>query len=227
MAIRTRIQPLTRTQVLDFVKGATSGAEQSSIMAKVARAELRSAQERNKAVLGRVPPHTSYVDGVKSEAFERVKPTGEIAIEFTLMLDIFEWIADMLVLNSPVGKASDERPGHPGLYQRSHVFVVDYKVYDPTEPLPELWNEAFFANTTPYARKIERGQSKPHDNVYHVVAELANRRFGNLAKIKFSHRDLPFGSIDEWAKFTKMPSARVIDRPEWLRRQPAVVITPR
>jgi hypothetical protein len=49
-----------------------------------------------------------------------------------------------------------------------------------------------FVSTVPYARKIERGLSpQAPDGVYQVVAVLAQKRFGNVARIRFSYRALP------------------------------------
>jgi len=53
-----------------------------------------------------------------------------------------------------------------------------------------------FLNIQPYARKIERGQSsQAPDGVYQAVATLAQRRFGNVAKITFSYRTAIGGAI--------------------------------
>jgi hypothetical protein len=59
-----------------------------------------------------------------------------------------------------------------------------------------------------------------------VVAELARARFGNVANIKFGFRAPLFGGIEEWAARTRMKSKSKGDRrAEWLRRQPAIIIT--
>ena len=64
-----------------------------------------------------------------------------------------------------------------------------------------------FLNTQPYARKIEgyrglggvvhRAPSSPQapDGVYQAVATLAQRKFGNVAKITFSYRTAIGGEI--------------------------------
>ena len=51
--------------------------------------------------------------------------------------------------------------------------------------------EYVFINTQPYARKIEgtggrRMAPQAPDGVYQAVATLAQRRFGNIARITFS-----------------------------------------
>lgn len=217
MAISTRIQGKS----LDIGLGLSEelGDVRSSIFATEARRIIDEIDADNDAALGRDVTYRSFVDGREGAAFNTVSPDGVISAEWDLLGSTLTWIRDELVKNSPVWK---------GNYQKSHAFLVDGVVLADWSPMPELFKEAVFVNTQPYARKIERGLSSqaPH-GVYQGVALMASRRFGNIARIKFSYRQPLFGKINEWAAKTKMKSrAKGRQREEWLRRQPAVVITP-
>lgn len=227
MAVRVKVDLLERDVAVVFDQ--TLGPKaRSKYLADYARQELKYAQNINRQNLGATPLHETFVDGRKSNNLDAVKPDGEIVFEFELLGDLFAWIGAQLIKHSPVGRADDPRPDHPGLYRRSHVFIADDKVVDPGAPLP-MAQEYVFVNTQPYARKIERGLSnQAPDGVYQVIATLANRRFSNLARIRFSYRDPIIGAIDKWANTTQMQTKRKgAKRDAWLRRQPAIVITSR
>lgn len=231
MAVRVKVDPIGETFKILF-EDAVSGPARSRYLASFARKELSRVQAQQRATGGRTPPYETFVDGRPNAPLESVRPEGRIVFEFELLNDVFAWIGDQLLKHSPVGNAGDKRPGHAGLYRASHAFVVDGVALDPGKPLPETFTEAFFANLTPYARKIERGLSdQASDGVYQVVATLASSRFGNLAKVRFGYRTPLFGAVDEWAATTSLTgkgrSMSSRTRAEWLRRQPAIVITPR
>lgn len=217
MPVRVRIDPISKEDIL-FLTSDISPSEQSRALASFARENLAAAQEVNRSILGFVPPHDTFVDGREGAPEETVKPSGEIVYEFHLMNEMFEWIGQLLLEHSPYLS---------GRYQDSFVFTADGDVVDPGTALPSA-EEYAFTNTQPYARKIERGLSdQAPDGVFQVVAAMASARFGNLAKIRFSYRTPLFGAIEEWASQTAMPSPyrRGAKREEWLRRQPAIVIT--
>lgn len=219
MAVRMRIESFSR-DIKVILDEDLSPAGRSRILAETAREAIDEAAQQNERVLGRMPPHRTFVDGREGAALESVSPTGTIVAEFDLIDDMLIWIGTNLVQNSPV---------LTGRYSRSHVIVVDGTVLDAGAPLPAVWEEIVFLNTVPYARKIERGLSpQAPDGVYEGIATLASRRFGNMAKVRFSYRAPLFGMVDEWASTTKMVvrSRKGAKKAEWLRRQPAVVITP-
>jgi len=191
----------------------------SKAFADFARSELKAAQEHNRSALGRVPPHQTWVDGTLGGDLDRVKPDGTIVFEFEMVEELLLWIQEELFKNSP---------WLTGRYTRSHALFVDGKEASLDAPLPPIEQEAFFVNLQPYARRIERGWSdKAPDGVYESVAKIAKGRFANVADIKFSYRTPAFGAVHEWASRTRMQSTRRSDRAEWLRRQPAIVVTPR
>lgn len=217
MAINTKIDPIGTTEILMLTEG-MSPAERSKALAEFARSNLAAAQEINRGVLGRIPEHTTFVDNRPGASEDAVRPDGVIVYEFDLIDEVFEWIGDMLVQHAPVRK---------GDYAASFIFTADGEVYEPGALLPDA-DEYVFTNIQPYARKIERGLSaQAPDGVFEVVAAMASRRFGNVAKIRFSYRAPIFGAINTWASTTvmKSPYRRGVKRDEWLRRQPAIVIT--
>lgn len=226
--ISTKLEPIDRDIAVIFPDPFSDAARQRELI-RYARQGLKDAQAQNERALGRIPLHKTFVDGQKDGRLENVKPDGMVVYEFDLLEDIFGWIGEQLIKHSPRGEGSDPRPDHPDLYMRSHVFTADLEVVDPGGRVPPA-SEYVFVNTQPYARKIERGLSdQAVDGVYQVVAKLAADRFGNMARIRFSYRTPNFGAIAGWASGTSMPSPyrRDENRAEWLKRQPAIVITPR
>jgi len=219
-AIKSRLDVLERNVEVLF-RNELKAAARSANFARIAREELKKGQEQNRAALGRVPPHESFVDGRKTDMLESVKPDGVIVFEFELIEDVLTWIGEALIQHSPV---------LTGRFRQSFILMADYTVIEPGDPIPTNAQEFAFVNTQPYARKIERGQSpQAPDGVMQVIADQAQRRFGNMAKIRFGYRTLLFGAINEWAGATRRPSPgrRGRQRAEWLRRQPAVIVIPR
>lgn len=220
MAVRTRVQPIDRDIAL-LLDEDLSPAAQSRALAAFAEEQLKDAQATNSQALGHVPRHQTYVDGRAGAALEAVAPTGSIVFEFELVSDVIEWIEQVLIQHSP------ERSGR---YSRSHVLFADGAEVQFGAAVPEA-REFIFVNTQPYARKIERGLSaQAKSGVYEVVAVLGNRRFGNIAKIKFAFVVPQFGAVHDWANRTKMkrrdrPNMKSGTRAEWLRRQPAIIVT--
>lgn len=217
MAVTYKIDPIGRDEILLLSQDSTPQAR-SAALADFARQNLSEALASNTSVLGWTPTYDTFVDGRRGASEDQVRPEGEIVYEFHLMNEMFEWIGEMLVTHSP---------RLTGRYQDSFVFTADGTVVEPGAALPEA-EEYVFTNVQPYARKIERGLSdQTPDGVFHVVAAMAQGRFGNLARIRFSYRAPLFGAIEEWASRTAMesPYRRGAKRDEWLRRQPAIVIT--
>ena len=226
--ISAKVEPIETNVELLFPEVFGSKAK-SLALAATARQELGNAQRTNARVFGRPTPYTQFVDGKQGAPLDSVRPNGTIVFEFELLDEVFRWIGEQLIRHSPVGDSSDRRPGHPGMYRRSHVFTADGIAIDPGVPVPLDATEFAFINVQPYARKIERGLSpQAPDGVYAVVAKLANSRFSKAAKIRFSYRSPTFGAIQQWATTTPMstPYRRGSARQEWLTRQPAIVVTP-
>lgn len=222
MPIKTRIDAVERNVSVLF-PDTFDDKTKSETLAQFAREELEKAQAQNEQVMGRRPSYETYVDGRHDAPLNSVRPQGKIVFEFELHMELFGWIHAALQSHSPVGPGG--RPGHPGLYKRSHILIADGVLVDPGTVPPDA-DEYAFVNIQPYARKIERGlSSQAPDGVYEVVAALANQRWGNVARVRFGYRVPIMGAIHSWAETTKMYSGRRSDRAEWLRRQPAIIVT--
>jgi hypothetical protein len=192
------------------------------MFAEFASQVIEEGKAHNASVLGRVPPYTVSVDGRLGAALESVKPGGVVFVEYELVFEALQWIGDMLEQHSPVKS---------GRYQKSHVMIAD-GVEVPDGAIPPPASKITFTNIQPYARKIERGySSQAPDGVYQVVAKLASSKFSNVAKITFGYENPLFGAIHEWAAspsgiaWGKKKRKGAKGQEEWLRRQPAVIVT--
>lgn len=176
-----------------------------------ARRILSDVQASNARVFGEAPQHTTIVDGKIGAPLESVNPEhGKIVFEFQLMGHVLEWIGEQLVLHSPV---------LTGRYRDSHVMLADGVEVDVDAGAKAPAAESYtFVNTRPYARKIERGLSdQAPDGVFEVVADMARRRFGNIANIKFTYVAL-------YVPASRSKSERSAERES---RNPAIVVRPR
>lgn len=231
MGISIKLDPLNIdiVKILDEIENPTL---RSYRLAEFAREEIGKADDINRAALGRRPRKRIFVDTAETDRLEQVRPDGTITAVWSLFEEVIQGIGDMLRAASPVGtRKKEDRPGHPGLYRASHVLLADGDAieWEPGEPLPAA-DEYAFVSSVPYARKIERGLSRQApDGVYQTVATAAAARFGNIGRITFGYRSPLFGDIHGWASTTPMasPGRRGAKRDEWLRRQPAVIVTVR
>ena len=223
MGLSVKVDPIDRDIDL-ILRSDLSPAAASKTFAVFAREQLADAEQQNRQVLGAVPPHETFVDGVPGASEDQVKPDGTIVYEFELVNDVLDYIQTALQQHSPV---------RSGLYAKSHELFADGEQVDnPNAPPPA--SEYVFLNAQPYARKIERGLSpQAPEGVYEAVAAMANARFSNVAKVRFSYRSaVGLPGIGDWAK---TGSAKALARrkkarshPEnWLTRQPAIVVTVR
>lgn len=184
MAVRTKVEPIDRTIALMLNENLSPQAR-SRQLAQFAGEQISQAEETNRSILGRLPRYTVAVDGRMGAPLDSVQPNGVVLAEFELFNDLLAWIGEKLVLHSPVGKT--------GRYQRSHVLFADGVEIEVGQMIPAA-DQFVFLNTTPYARKIEVGSSsQAPDGVFQVVATLARRRFGNVAKIEFNYRAISGG----------------------------------
>jgi hypothetical protein len=219
--ISVKVEPFDRDVALIFDELLSPDAR-SAQLAAFALEQLEEAQAVNEQALGFVPEHETYVDRVQGAPLESVRPDGTIAFEFDLLEDVFVWISEALVRHSP---------WLTGRYTESHRFYADGVEVDPRAPVPAA-TEYVFLNVQPYARKIEKPRAQSHqapDGVYESVAAMAGRRFGNIARIVFGYHVPIDGPIHEWATGTSASSkghAKGDDaRANWLRRQPAIIIS--
>lgn len=177
MSLRTRVEPIDRD--IELMLSDLSPEGQSAAFADFAGEQIDAAKTLNRQVLGRIPRVAVFVDGREGAPLETVRPDGVILAEFDLFIDVLIWIADQIEMHSP---------RRSGRYLKENTLFADGVETDVGEQLPDA-SEFVFINTTPYARKIERGESsQAPDGVYQVVASLAQRRFGNIAKVTFGYR---------------------------------------
>jgi hypothetical protein len=205
-----KIEPIQRdiTVLLDALSPSEAGKQ----FASLAAGHIADAKRRNREILGREPKSTTYVNGQAGVELENVGIQGVIFTEFELVTDILVFIANMLEKFSPVGQGRDRRPGHPGLFKRSHVLFADSVEIDLETPalIPQILSadEYVFINTLPYARKIEHGLSRQApDGVYQAVANIARRRYSRVASIVFSYRTV-FGGERNPAIVVKTGTSR-------------------
>lgn len=219
----TRIQPLD-ADIRVLLADTLSPKAQSKAFADYARQGLTEAQNTNRRILGYLPKHRTVVDQQEGAPLESVSPNGTIVFEFELIQTMLEVIGEMLVLNSPV---------LTGQYQSSHALFADGSAVEPGS-IPPAAEEYAFVNSQPYARKIERGQSpQAPDGVYDTVAAMAQKRYGNIARVRFSYRSLPSDAVGAWASTAsaramakRVRGGRESLHHEWLTRQPAIIVTP-
>lgn len=204
MAVKTRLEPIDRDIAL-MLNEALSPAAQSQALAQYAREGIEEARNTNRQILGRLPHETIAVDGRKGAALESVKANGVIIVEFELFNDALIWIADQITIHSPF---------KTGQFRKNNALFADGREIEVGKEIPAA-TEFVFINLTPYARKIERGtSSQAPDGVFQAVATLAQRRFGNVARISFSYRTALGGSF---------LTGRQGDRSQ--QRNPAIVVT--
>jgi hypothetical protein len=223
MSITARVQTMDRDVEL-LIDETLSPEAYSQAFGREARRIIEDQDDQNAAMLGRDVTYKTFVDGVQGTDLESAE--RRIAAEWDLLETLFEDVFRMLLEESPV---------LTGAYGESITLFADGVPVAPTavEAVPEA-SEYFFAATVPYARKIERGQSAwAPDGVFQGIAAVASRRFGNIARIRYSMRSIQGGAIGDWAAGTGYVAAgRLRNRPgarrtEWLTRQPAIVIVPR
>lgn len=231
MALRVKVTPINVNYDLILSKS-LSPETQSRLFAEFADKVIEDGKAQNARVLGKVPPYTVEVDGRIGAPLTSVKPGGEIFVEYELIFGAVMWIGEMLDRFSPVGKAPKDR--HPGLYKRSHVLIAD-DVEVPDGAVPPVAKKYEWVNLQPYSRKIERGLSPQRpEGVYQSIAQLpeTKRKLGNVANVRFGYVTPMFGAIDTWASspagaaWARRKRKGNPDRhAEWLRRQPAIIIT--
>jgi hypothetical protein len=225
MPVKTKVESINIDYSLITSETFSVGAQRKEFASRATEI-IDQVKSQNAKVLGRVPTHTISVDGREGAPISTVRiPGGVVFVEFELAFEAITWIGEMLRQHSPVKS---------GEYRQSHVLLADGVAVAPGA-VPPIADKYVWVNVTPYARKIERGlSSKAPTGVYQAIATLAasKQKFGNIARIKFGYETPMFGAIDKWAgsssgsALAKSKSGRRKElHGEWLRRQPAIIIT--
>jgi hypothetical protein len=219
MGVSVRVQPFERDIQL-LINETLSPSAQSREFGKAARQIIEQIDTQNDAAMKRDVKYETFVDGKQSAALETAKRV--IVAEWALGDTMFRDIMKMLREKAPV---------LDGTYRDSIELFADGVIVAVDGTIPQA-AEYFFASTVPYARKIEKGRSnQAPDGVFEAISALANKRFGNIARIKFGFRSIQGGAIGQWAGSAKVVAAQKIrnrnaaKRQEWLQRQPAILIT--
>jgi hypothetical protein len=123
-----------------------------------------------------------FVDNAEGKREEAVQPYGVIRYEYQRLELVAQVALATLVERSPVLS---------GAYRKSHtIFLRGQAVENLKDWRPG--DEIVIVNPLPYARKIEVGKMKMRvpgtDRVYQEAEQIVQRRFGNLAKVKFTYQ---------------------------------------
>ncbi|MCS3690950.1 hypothetical protein [Bradyrhizobium elkanii] len=192
MAVKTRITSYERSFQLILDRNLSPEAR-SKRVAAFAQQEIDAADAQNRTAIGNAVPKTVTVDGRQGAPLESVNPDhGTIIAEWRLIGDVLLWIYSTLLARSPVVS---------GDYQRGHTLYADGAKVDPVQP-PMLAGEYVYSNIVPYSRKIEIGKTESGrdfviqvpNRIYERTADDASKRFGNIAKIRFTYRDAASGA---------------------------------
>ncbi|PJI56011.1 hypothetical protein CTI14_00310 [Methylobacterium radiotolerans] len=224
-----RLDPIEKDIALILGEELSPDAQVQQLRATAQQA-LAEGEATNKAALGYVPTHDTFVDGAQRTDLSGVKANSIVAFEFHLLLDVIQYVDEQLIIHSPLGTRSKPEGSR---YNASHVWFADgVEFTDPSNPPPA--EQYAVLNAQPYARKIERGLSpQAPDGVYQGVATLAKRRYGNVAYVGFGYRSLPAGAVGAWAQTAsaaalarRVRGGRPDRHSDWLTRQPAIIIDP-
>lgn len=171
-------------------------------------------REHNKVMRADPRPvtFTRVVDGRQGAPEEAVSAGGIIVYRYPRISEVVAFAMQALFDASPVDS---------GDYRRAHILFVN------GSPVPSLsaWSpgdEVAIGNPLPYVRKIELGLMKMRvsgtDHVYERAARIVQRRYGNVAAIRFTFR--PLTAVVRQAGQRAAAAAREA-------RQPVIVIRER
>lgn len=188
--------------------------------ANMAKQQIADVNRNNAALAGVPIPYSTWIDRQKTGDFSRVKEDSLIIAEWELAFDVFTWIWETL---EKVG------PSKSGRYRKTILAYADGKfVHSLTDAVGA--KEILILPSVPYARKIERGKKGYAPGaVYQTVVAMANSRFSNVARIKFTYAEPPTRTpmLDKWAKqnagserHPRKNAAKFNSN----RRQPAIII---
>lgn len=134
-------------------------------------------------ILGRIVNVKTYVDGTLSKidtarkTIDAVRSLANvITFDFQITEEVLNFISVELYKHSPYKS---------GNYVRGHVLFADGVLVEDVSKAPNA-AEFLFVNTVPYSLKIEAGESSMAPNgVYEIVANLANKKYGNSIRIEY------------------------------------------
>ena len=159
-------------QIDVFINKKLSGAEQSSLLARIARQDVARLQAQGRASLD----YTIFVDGRKGAAPETVKPGGAIVYQFSSLKDATGFALGYLIGRSPVGTNSKS----PGRYRKSWVVFVNWRLWSGDLANMPRDAEVAIVNTQPYHRKLEMTRGGIKANLTYLCKELVQKKYKNV-----------------------------------------------
>lgn len=214
MATQVKFPVVDRRIVFDG-SGVFSPQTRAQAFARMAAASIAEIDASNDAAIGRDVAYRTFVDGHATPKLRVATQNSVIVARWELGAGVIAYIADLL---------SKAGPALTGAYRRSmRIYADGVEIDDPDEAIGA--REVLFVPTVPYARKIERGhKGYAPGHVYEAVAAMANARFSNIARIKFTFAEPegPAAALDAWA--ARSGSARRGGRDRRARRQPAILV---
>lgn len=193
MAVKVKFTAFEKT-IKVLIDSRLSPQARSLRFAQFAYQKIAETDDQNRRALGSVPPRTVTVDGRLGAPLDSVKPdNGVIVAEWRLVGDVVAWIADTLKQRSPV---------QSGQYKNHHILYADGVEVLASDD-PPVAKEYIFLNPLPYSRKIEIGKTESgrdfviqvQNRIYERTADDASKRFGNIAKIRFTYQAAVGGQL--------------------------------
>lgn len=191
MAARVKIQVFDRSFFFEGggIFSPEARAEAFAVMAKTTFEEI---DQENDAAVGRDVKYRTFVDGRETTNLREAKDKSVIVARWELGAEVVAYIWDLLHKAGP--RLSGDYRALIGMY------ADGVGITDPDDAIGA--REVLFVSLVPYARKIERGQGGySPGHVYQAVAAMANARFSNIAKIKFTFAEPegPAPELTAWA----------------------------
>ena len=159
------------------VKEQISPEALGKLIAAQARALAQEVEDGHRRQVGTTFPRTQIVDGIMGGRLE----TGRRVI-------VFRWSVQPFVVRWVLDELRRRSPRLTGRYSKSHRILIngdevnqaDFRQFGPDD-------EVAIVSLLPYARKIERGQSRQAPKgVYELTAMAARVKFGGGNKAPFA-----------------------------------------
>ena len=97
-----KLDPIAKDIALLFSEDLSEDAQALQLRVAAQQA-LAQGQETNRAALGYVPTHDTFVDGGQRPDLGGVKANSVITFEFHLLLDVIQYVDEQLIIHSPLG----------------------------------------------------------------------------------------------------------------------------
>lgn len=214
MAAKVKFPVVDRRIVFDG-SGIFSPQMRAEAFARMASSSIAEIDASNDAAVGRDVAYKTFVDGHATPNLRVATENSVIVARWELGAGVIAYIADLL---------AHAGPALTGAYRKSmRIYADGVEIDDPDKAFGA--REVLFLSIVPYARKIERGlKGYAPGHVYEAVAAMANARFSNAARIKFTYAEPegPAPLLDAWV--AKAASSQKRGGAAKNRRQPAILV---